>query len=70
MDCIATSVADFEEVKPDVKKETKKGVKEAAPRMKTRNKMSNPSLYSFVSDKCLLSVLSFQNMIQGRGGLQ
>ena len=49
MDYIATSIVDFEEVKPEVKKETKKGIKETAPRMKTRNKMSNPSLYSYVS---------------------
>ena len=55
MDCIATSVVDFDEVKQEVKKESKKGVKEAAPRMKTRNKMANPSLYSYVSYLPVLS---------------
>ena len=55
MDCIATSVVDFDEVKQEVKKESKKGIKEAAPRMKTRNKMANPSLYSYVSYLPVLS---------------
>ena len=41
-------ISDFEEEKPEVKKGIKE-VKEAAPRMKTRNKMSNPGIYSYVS---------------------
>ena len=43
-------LSDFEgEEKPEVQPEIKKPVKDMAPRMKTRNKMSNPGIYSYVS---------------------